>query len=797
MRTRSLLLWLFAAGLGAVLLVWGYPRAFPYLPPPWTLSQSEATAIGLERMRDLGDPVKDAYVVTHFNREALIERRLQIDSGKGLNREAERSLSRRLVSWEVLVYPSGANRQDWTYIARIGLDGEIQALHLRLDPEAAGVPLDQTTARARADAFLAQQGIDLARYGAPELRTQQLARRTDTSLRYPDRLAPLPNGARYGVQVDFAGDRLTGFGPWFDDPQERFPLASQQGIQVAGYLRIISLYLFLAVLALPFLKRYHEGEIGVRRAAQIFLWILALSLLSILVGARNLSQDWGLGALTRQQTSWILVIFGLVFQVLPTAVLGFFGWAVGESVCRERWGHKIAAFDALFTGQWANATVARSALRGWAAGLLIAGGLAALLSLLPRVGIWPVASYSYGADTAWPGLQELLGSLSFGLAMALALIFWFLPAAVRKGGPLLGGLATALVGAVVIPLPAIVVPFSAAKGITFLFVLALVALFLSFDLLTALLASFVGVIAFATFPELTAQSSTVQLHGWLALAVLALPLLASLRSLGSGREFVYNYDDVPPHVRRIADRERQRVELETARRIQSSILPDLPPRVAGIDVAHSYLPASEVGGDFYDVLALEDGRLAVAVGDVAGHGVSSGLVMSMAKSALAVQVTFDPEVAAVFRTLNRTIFQSARKRLLATLCYAVIDPRRLEMLYASAGHLYPYRVSSDGKVEPLESIAYPLGVRGDLQIVPSRVRLSPGDTLFLLSDGVVEARAEGSEEMFGFDRLEESLTRHSNRTVEGMRDGVLDDVARFTSNAAREDDQTLLVLRLP
>src|SRR6185295_17607959 len=168
------------------------------------------------------------------------------------------------------------------------------------------------------------------------------------------------------------------------------------------------------------------------------------------------------------------------------------------------------------------------------------------------------------------------------------------------------------------------------------------------------------------YPLLTAQDSTVQLHGWLGVAVLAVPLLASLRSLGSGREFVYNYDDVPPHVRRIAERERQRVELETARGIQSSILPDLPPRISGIDVAHAYLPASEVGGDFYDVLALEDGRLAVAVGDVAGHGVSSGLVMSMAKSALAVQVTFDPEVAAVFRTLNRTIYQSARKRLLAT-----------------------------------------------------------------------------------------------------------------------------------
>jgi sigma-B regulation protein RsbU (phosphoserine phosphatase) len=204
-----------------------------------------------------------------------------------------------------------------------------------------------------------------------------------------------------------------------------------------------------------------------------------------------------------------------------------------------------------------------------------------------------------------------------------------------------------------------------------------------------------------------------------------------------------------------------------------------------------------VGGDFYDVLALEDGRLAVAVGDVAGHGVSSGLIMSMAKSALAVQVTFDPEVQQVFQTLNRTVYQTARKRLLATLCYAVIDPRRLEMVYASAGHLHPYRISATGRVESLESIAYPLGVRGQLQVDPHTARLSPGDTLFLFSDGLVEARREGSEEQFGFERLEASLAQHASRGVEGLRDGILADVARFTGDAPREDDQTILVLRLP
>jgi len=119
------------------------------------------------------------------------------------------------------------------------------------------------------------------------------------------------------------------------------------------------------------------------------------------------------------------------------------------------------------------------------------------------------------------------------------------------------------------------------------------------------------------------------------------------------------------------------------------------------------------------------------------------------------------------------------------------------MVYASAGHLHPYRISAAGQVEPLESIAYPLGVRGALPIEAHTARLTAGDTLFLFSDGVVEARREGSDEMFGFERLEASLARHVGRGPEGVRDGILADVARFTGNAPREDDQTIVVLRLP
>ena len=300
-----------------------------------------------------------------------------------------------------------------------------------------------------------------------------------------------------------------------------------------------------------------------------------------------------------------------------------------------------------------------------------------------------------------------------------------------------------------------------------------------------------------SLPLLLAADRGMQLQGCVPLAAAALPLLLSLRQLQGGQDIVYRWEDVPPHVRRIAERERQRVELETAREIQSSILPDLPPQLGGVALAHAYLPASEVGGDFYDVLALDDGRLVVAVGDVAGHGVSSGLVMSMVKSALSVQVTFDPRVEAVFATLNRMVYQNARRRLLATLSYVLLDPARQEVVYGSAGHIFPYRVTGEGRVFELEAGSYPLGVRADLVPRVHRERLGAGDFLVLLSDGIVEARRQDGDEAFGFPRVAASLGRHAGGSPEALVRGVLADLENFTGGAPREDDVTVVVARLP
>ena len=636
-------------------------------------------------------------------------------------------------------------------------------------------------------------------FGEPVARRTERQARTDLALRYPakDRLL---GDLNYGVEALFAGDQLVGFASFLDDPDRTEIQARLQPVALLSQLRLLMPVLLFPVVALFFLFRYHAGEVGVRRAVQIFLVSYAAALVLMLLAGATSSEGVNFGLLSRRQMVFAFPVQLLMLWFPLLAAVAALSWSVGEAVCREGWGSKLAAFDALFQRHWGNATFARDSLRGVMAGCALVGGLHLALWLLPDRMAAPRAGILFGPwweSAAWPGVALLAFCLCYTLYSELFARFFLLSTLSRRVGVWAAGTVVALLSAVVFwP----IVGGAALLGNVLLGLVAaavLVLLFLRYGLLTTLLASLMASAATGAAPFLLADDRFLQFQGVLPLFVVALPMLASLRYLGSGREFLYRYEDVPPHVRRIAERERQRVELETARNIQSSILPDLPEQLNGVLLSHAYRPASEVGGDFYDVLALEDGRLAVAVGDVAGHGVSSGLVMSMAKSALAVQVAFNPSVPDVFRTLNRTVFQTARKRLLATLCYAIVDPRRLEMLYASAGHLFPYRIKADGRVDALESVSYPLGVREEVEMLPKEARLAAGDTLFLFSDGIIEARREGSDEMFGFERLEESLQRHAHLPVDGLRDAVFADVERFTGPVPREDDQTVLVLRLP
>ncbi|MFQ5528306.1 MAG: SpoIIE family protein phosphatase [Thermoanaerobaculia bacterium] len=796
---RRDLAWVILGLVAAAALFWGFPRAYPLFPTDWRISKEEAVDIALERIRDLGELPAAPYVLTRLDESPVLEPMLQA-SDEAAAKLRDSAPGRELLVWEIVVYRRDAPSNEWEYRVRVRGDGEVSELRRRVPPEAARGAIGDEEAGRRAADFLTRQGFELAGYETPEYRQRQLQARTDRSLRYRDREAVLGEDFNYGLEVLFAGDEISGFARYFDDPGRS---AFQRTLQTLTLLQ--QAWIFLAVIlapliAIPFVRRYHAGEIGVRRGLQILGASIVCGAVILFFCGRIVSAGWTIGVLTRPQTTLVVVIQLMLLYFFPIGIASFLSWSVGESICRVKHPQRLAAFDALFQGKWHNATFARATLRGLVAGLGIAAAVTLLSVAVRGYGAWASTAFLFGPwweSSGWFSIPLLATALSLGLYGGLFGRLFLVAYIEPRTGTWFAGIVATLVGAFLFFPIQFIFPTSWGPFFWVLPPLAFVLLFLRYGILTSILAQITLFVIFGAGPLLTFADPAIQLQSGLALLAVASPFIVSARQLWSGRDFVYRYEDVPPHVRRIADRERQKVELETARRIQTSILPELPAQLNGVEMTHSYLPATEVGGDFYDVLALEDGRVAVAVGDVAGHGVSSGLVMSMAKSALAVQVAFNPEVEAVFSTLNRMVYQSARKRLLTTLCYALVDPVKRELFFASAGHLFPYRISTRKEVQALESVSYPLGVRREINVRVRSANLESGDYLFLFSDGVVEARDEATDELFGFDRLERSLSRHAGGSVQDLRRGVLSDLEEFTSGRGRDDDLTVLVLRIP
>lgn len=795
------LLWLIAGLVAALAIVWLYPRVYPVVDRGLSIDRATAKAIALARLSDIGELPDDPYVIVTFEGDPALERRLQyLEAAHDIETLRASKLAEKALAWMITVYKPDARPFDWSYRAELRIDGQVLSLRRRVPEKEGGGAPTEAAAVERARAFLAQQPeVDRSMLAErPTVRRSQTGDRLDLAVRFRFR-DPLADGVPHGVEVMFAGDLIAGVNRWLDDPDIESLNTELRPLNLVGTLLMLLGFAIVVAVAVPFLRRYHDGQLGMRRGVQLFQICFGASLIAMFIVGPGMSEGSNWGNVTRRQNTWVMGAVIYIFNFLVPALATAMVWPLGEWWARRRWPEKLAAFDAVFRLRFANATVARSAARGASAGIVaIAVSLAVMLALR-QLGAAPIGAIAVDYITAsalpaagWIGF--VVGATVPTLLFAFFLIPTWAEMRFGRAGILLAIVAATFFGPSLAPS---IVPTWALLLVALVIGGSLLALYRYGDLLSMLVAGLLIGFAPMVLPALFSPSPWFQANGWIAVLVLMTPLIASIRHLGSKEEFHYAWDDVPLHVRRIAERERQRVELETARGIQQSILPDLPPQLAGVEIAHAYLPSSEVGGDFYDVLALDDGRLAVAVGDVAGHGVSSGLVMSMAKSALAVQVTFDPAVESVLATLNRMVFQSARARLLTTLCYALLDPRRGEVRYASAGHLFPYVVSPEGGIRALEVGAYPLGVRADVEPQVRSARIAPGGSLFLYSDGLVEATAHGMDEPFGFERLEKSLTEHARLAPGAMRDAVLRDLDAFTGRGPRADDLTMLILRLP
>lgn len=244
--------------------------------------------------------------------------------------------------------------------------------------------------------------------------------------------------------------------------------------------------------------------------------------------------------------------------------------------------------------------------------------------------------------------------------------------------------------------------------------------------------------------------------------------------------------------------EKNRLELELATKVQQALLPQQAPEVPGLELAAFSRPADIVGGDYFDFFRFRDGAHGLAIGDVAGKGMSASLLMASLQASLHTLAPDYDSPADVVRRLNLLFCHSIHLTKFVTLFVARIDPQTGQLTYCNAGHNPPLllRAASNGRgpLSTLQPTGAAIGLVEEFEFGVETVGLAPGDVLLLYTDGVTEAINPQAEE-FGQERLVELVRQGSDWSAQSLVRAVRQGLQEFTGGQPLADDTTIVACK--
>jgi hypothetical protein len=806
--SRRLLLFVFAI-IGLALGTYLMPRVNPFFASRPELSRNEARKVAENYAQQRGYDLREffnsgVYIYDGFGLEYLMEK-----SGVGpaiaLGREDRLPLS----YWQFDYYRNvPRDLQQEMFQARISPTGKLFGFKHTLPDSARGDTLSAAAALQLAQQTLQNwPDVRFADFKLEQSSNLKKSRRTDHRLIFTRTGPDLGEGAEV-LEVSIAGTELAGVIRWFRNPQNYITTSGVVGganlllntVSVAVYVVL----LFSAIIA--FLRKYHEGEIGVRTG----LWLGGIVFFSVLGFTLNIWERVGIGTgfgpISPLYSKFILLGLQIVFNFNIMALTAFAAWTVGEHFLRTDRPRLLAGIDSIFNRRWLTKNVGRELPAGFAFGLMIFGftqlliyGMIHLWGVLPRL--------SFSNVSGFDGYLPFLSVFTFILITALLDEITFRGFLVTVLRRMMKSSFLAIIAAGVLygffliffsenysfrPAPFSLIPFI-ALGIT------QSVIFWRYGLLAAMTSGAV----FSTLNfigPLLGSAEPLFIGSGIACTALLLGLLV-IGWIGSrrGEEFNYKPEDEPAHVRRIKERVRMQKELEIARRVQLHLLPKEQPKIAGFDIAGACLPALEVGGDYFDFVDMRDGKLGIAVGDVSGKGVPAAIYMTLTKGILQSHAEEDPSPKHVLSKVNHLMYRSIERSWYVSMFYAVLDSKRRVLKFARAGH-NPAIVFSSGQSETrlLQTAGIGLGLeKGDLftkTLVEGELQLSPGDTLVFYTDGFTEAMNSDLEE-FGTERFLDLLHRSNHGSAAQLLQNAFDEVRQFAGDHPQHDDMTMVVLK--
>ncbi len=565
-----------------------------------------------------------------------------------------------------------------------------------------------------------------------------------------------------------------------------------------GFLRAIFFILALLLLITLFARRIFHRLVDVHSAATYGIIAAILFLLHMLF---ILFQSSAFHYIDQQILQIVAMMLIMVIVSVFFGIFIFMLTGLGESLSREVWPDKIASISLLRLGYHDSSSIGNSTAAGVLGAFIYLGIAALIYTLTDHSYLNPLDGQLFYADSylfpAWHVIaQSLFWAMLITAGLFACLVSWI--GINRKNTVLLllsGGIVFTLLSSHQISTPdsPLIFAFWFFPG------LAATWFFLRQDLLAQLIAIFVFISLWTTVDGRVITGSP---DAWLAwsLVGLAVALLAGAIGLAEyGKRYGHIPELTPGYILEIAREQRVERELEIARQVHQSFLPVDLPKLEGLDVAANCHAAFDVGGDYYDVIPIDDHRMAFVVGDVSGKGIQAAFFMTMVKGIFQSLVKEIPDPLPLLTRMNRLFYDNARRGSFISICYGLLDVRDGTLRYARAGHnpaIYLHR--KEQKAELLRSGGLALGLTRNDDFEQSlsevTIKMTPEDTLIFYTDGVTEA-LNPSGEMYGENRLAAEASKHHNLSAMQMLEQLTTSVVRYASNVPLNDDMTMVVVR--
>ncbi|MEQ9309553.1 MAG: SpoIIE family protein phosphatase [Balneolaceae bacterium] len=510
------------------------------------------------------------------------------------------------------------------------------------------------------------------------------------------------------------------------------------------------------------------------------------------------SREFALSFEAEQLSTFLNQMFFFGVSGAVTATSFFVVTAVSDSVTRQYWPNQLKTWDLVRRGMFKNKPIGWSIIRAISIGAILAGAFSILINFFPQLYIKGDVLFLEGSYVV-PSLANIIITLLIGLAFVLVCFLvlgnqLFAMTSKKWIIPFASGFLFALIDLV----PISIEPATVEFFLNFIIGFLIGVFYINFDFLTTALGFFIFLNFLSTSKGWLVEGSPDApiFYGFMITLLFLSAISLYFLIVGDDKDQLPDY--IPDYIEDLAKEERVKQELDIARTVQRTFLPSTTPDIPGYDSAAICLPAQETGGDYYDIICLDDERAAIAIGDVSGKGIQAAFYMTFVKGVIHSLCTIFPSPKMMLYRVNKLFNQHATRGTFISMIYGVLNSSDRTFTYIRAGHNPMLLKKADGTLSWLQpkgvAIGMSKGENFNKVVEEDTITIEKGDVLVLYTDGITEAQNE-AEKFYNEDRLYKLVKREKTTSATELRNLIIEDVRTFIGDALQYDDMTLVVIK--